>query len=85
MAPSKSTPYMLPQALGEMKAQFPGIEITLISNKARVIQRVLSQEVGTRIRRPAAQAFVFVRGNKRRSPVSAFQCIEGLRNFCSHS
>lgn len=38
--------YMLPQALGEMKAQFPGIEIALvITNKARVIQRVLNHEV----------------------------------------
>lgn len=38
--------YMLPHPLGEMKAQFPGIEITLlISNKARVIQRVLNHEV----------------------------------------
>ena len=38
--------YMLPQPLGAMKAQFPGIEIALIiTNKARVIQRVLNHEV----------------------------------------
>ncbi|MEE9538510.1 MAG: selenium metabolism-associated LysR family transcriptional regulator [candidate division NC10 bacterium] len=38
--------YMLPQPLGELKAQFPGIEISLaITNKARVVQQVLSHEV----------------------------------------
>jgi DNA-binding transcriptional LysR family regulator len=37
---------MLPQPLGELKAQFPGIEISLaITNKARVVQQVLSHEV----------------------------------------
>ncbi len=38
--------YMLPQPLGELKAQFPGIEISLaITNKARVVQQVLNHEV----------------------------------------
>lgn len=38
--------YMLPHPLGEMKQQFPGIEITLIiTNKARVIQHVLNHDV----------------------------------------
>jgi DNA-binding transcriptional LysR family regulator len=38
--------YMLPQPLGELKSQFPGIEISLaITNKARVVQQVLSHEV----------------------------------------
>lgn len=38
--------YMLPHPLGEMKLQFPGIEITLIiTNKARVIQHVLNHDV----------------------------------------
>ncbi|MFQ5803484.1 MAG: selenium metabolism-associated LysR family transcriptional regulator [Candidatus Methylomirabilales bacterium] len=38
--------YMLPQPLGELKAQFPGIEISLaITNKARVVQQVLHHEV----------------------------------------
>lgn len=38
--------YMLPQPLGELKAQFPGIEISLaITNKAQVVQQVLNHEV----------------------------------------
>lgn len=38
--------YMLPQPLGELRAQFPGIEISLaITNKARVVQQVLNHEV----------------------------------------
>ena len=38
--------YMLPQPLGELKAQFPGIEISLaITNKAWVVQQVLNHEV----------------------------------------
>ncbi len=38
--------YMLLQPLGELKAQFPGIEISLaITNKARVVQQVLNHEV----------------------------------------
>ena len=38
--------YMLPQPLGELKARYPGIEISLaITNKARVVQQVLSHEV----------------------------------------
>lgn len=69
-----------------MKAQFPGIEITLlIANKARVIQRVLSQEVELGfVGPPRRLLFLFV-GISGGPPVSAFQCIEGLRNFCSHS
>jgi DNA-binding transcriptional LysR family regulator len=38
--------YMLPQPLGELKSQYPGIEISLaITNKARVVQQVLNHEV----------------------------------------
>jgi DNA-binding transcriptional LysR family regulator len=37
---------MLPEPLGELKARYPGIEISLaITNKAQVIQQVLDHEV----------------------------------------
>lgn len=37
--------YMLPQPLGELKAQYPGIEVSLaITNKAQVVQQVLNHE-----------------------------------------